>query len=408
MKTRISHTVTFGRAGNAADGQLHGWSGGEDGFTWMIGPESALVVPAQEAPHGLFVEIRGIPFTGRQRLPNQPISVKANGQPVGTFIAESEGVWALYAPPTACDRQTLTLTFEHPAHASPAELGLVNDDRQLAFAAKHVRILVAAEAYRGEIRRASAVPLACMDEERTEDALAEVSTLLGMPAGELAMRFENLGSNCEFGFFQRRCGVEPLGLLRFSSTRLHELVRGLDAGFASIGAPANVHVELEGNGSVEWIAFEDNYKLRYHTFVWQHQADAARTTSQEAKKLAFLGRKLVDDVMDGLKVFVFQRDRPPLSEAEVLPLFLALNRKARNSLLWVKVADRPDQVGTVVETTPGLLRGYVRRLAPGEMVPDLSVPDWLAVCANAELLRRNSSTAAAAGADGQGEAARSP
>ena len=394
MKTHISHTVTFGREGDAADAQRHGWSGGEDGFTWMIGPESTLIVPPQQAPHGLFVEIRGVPFTASDRLPGQIVTLKANGQPVGSFTAAAIGVWALHVPAAVCDQRSLVLTFEHPMHASPADLGGASDSRQLSLAVKRIRILVAAEAYTSDTQRSSTVALDCMDEQRSQDAIAEVPAHLGIAADELAKQFESLGSNCEFGFFQRRCGIEPLGLFRFSSSTVEDLVRGFDVSFEAVGDPASVRIILEENGSGQWIALEDNYNMRYHTFTHEREADAAQVLRQEVTRLAFYGRKLIDDVMDGRKTFVFKRRSPPLSQPEVLPLFLALNRHARNTLLWVTVADHPDQAGHVVETIPGLLHGYVRRLAPPEMVPDLSVPDWLAVCVNARLLLERASATA--------------
>src|ERR1700679_3995741 len=37
-------------------------------------------------------------------------------------------------------------------------------------------------------------------------------------ATALMYRFENLGSDCEFGFVQRHLGAEPLSLLRFAAS----------------------------------------------------------------------------------------------------------------------------------------------------------------------------------------------
>src|SRR6202035_5517212 len=68
----------------------------------------------------------------------------------------------------------------------------------------------------------------------------------------VASRFESLGggraveggfaAGCEFGFFQRHAGVEPLGLLRWSSIAPTSLAAALESRFDGIDAADNVTV----------------------------------------------------------------------------------------------------------------------------------------------------------------------
>ena len=63
-----------------------------------------------------------------------------------------------------------------------------------------------------------------------------------MPTRDLMLRFESLGQNCEFGLVQRRCGSEPLGLLRFASTPLPHLLAAFEGGFEGLGGPDAIEI----------------------------------------------------------------------------------------------------------------------------------------------------------------------
>jgi hypothetical protein len=108
---------------------------------------------------------------------------------------------------------------------------------------------------------------------------------------------------------------------------------------------------------------------------------------QEATRLKFLRRKFVEDLEAGEKIFVF-RSGTQVREAEILPLFLALNRKQTNTLLWVvpEQAGRPN--GTVEVLMNGLLKGYIDRFAPDENAHDFSFAAWVRICVHALLLNR--------------------
>ena len=78
------------------------------------------------------------------------------------------------------------------------------------------------------------------------DLTAWAAARTGLTLPDLAFRFESVGENCEFGLFQRRCDAEPLGLLRFSSTFMRNLIRGVQSGFAGLGENEDIEPRLEG------------------------------------------------------------------------------------------------------------------------------------------------------------------
>ena len=62
-------------------------------------------------------------------------------------------------------------------------------------------------------------------------------------------------------YFQRRCEAEPLGLLRFSSTFMRNLIRGIEGGFDGIGEIDDIDPRLEGTNRKEYMIHERNMGL---------------------------------------------------------------------------------------------------------------------------------------------------
>lgn len=50
----------------------------------------------------------------------------------------------------------------------------------------------------------------------------------------LVARFESLGDNCEFGFVQRRSGVEDGGLLRWAVSPPEALLKAIRSRFSGV------------------------------------------------------------------------------------------------------------------------------------------------------------------------------
>jgi hypothetical protein len=197
---------------------------------------------------------------------------------------------------------------------------------------------------------------------------------------DLMMQFESIGQNCEFGIVQRAYKAEPLGLLRWASVSFPNLISGLSAKFEGLGAPDAVQIRL-ANG--EYMADETRYKITYHTFVRQGETTPEALHEREHKRLRYLADKLIQDLEEAEKIFVYKKDEP-LSEDQIRQLHAALRVFGPNTLLWVAAMDATHSAGTVEWLGEGLLAGRVDHFADPDHVPSTtSVESWTTVCANA-------------------------
>jgi hypothetical protein len=285
----------------------------------------------------------------------------------------------------------MLITLQHPDAARPKDFSDTVDDRYLAFAVSEAKLYRVADDDASPGRHLPPGLMLGSTNERsfgvrsdlTEWAMART----GLTIPEIALKFESLGENCEFGLFQRRCDSEPLGLLRFSSTFMRNLIRGIDTGFKGLGTVEDIDPRLEGGVRKEYMIHEKRYGLVYHTFVYEGERSIWLMREQESARLKFLRRKFLEELEANDKIFVYKFDAP-VAEEEILPLHMALNRYGAAILLWVVPAERNRPAGTVEVVMPGLLKGYIDRFAPNDNAHDLSFEGWLRVCANAYVLAR--------------------
>jgi hypothetical protein len=217
-------------------------------------------------------------------------------------------------------------------------------------------------------------------------SISELPMLAGdtdVPLADIAGNMQSLGLNCEFGLVQRRAGAEPLGLLRFATSPLPALLAGLEARFDGIGDPAWMDLTevpfAPGSNSREWIVRDRRFGFVFHTWVRTSEASRAEIGRQFSRRLAFLARKMVEDLEDAEKLFVYQ-DRKIAAPPEGEPLLRALRRYGDNRLLLV-MAD-PACVGEIMPGPEGLLLGFVGRLTETGTANRFDWPDW------SRLLRR--------------------
>jgi len=206
----------------------------------------------------------------------------------------------------------------------------------------------------------------------------EGSTLQSEPRAETALlsAFENLGENCELALAQRHYGVEPpLTLLRWAGTNFDKLRRGLESRFLGLGHPETTEVT--------WA--EIDYRLRtpylsLHTNANQQRdaAGIAEILSTGCLTLRLLRRKLLKDIADARRIFVFGDADPAFGEPEMRQLHAALRTIGPASLLCVTAnAARPGT--TVSRLGPGLYAGSLTRF----VIPHGPFDEWLALCTRA-------------------------
>ena len=402
MPAVLELTLNFGSNGNSLGYLGGGWARAEETFTWAVGQESHLLLNMGQEGREYVLLLNVVPFARPPGLTAQRLIVSMNETVIGAETVTRPAMLAWRIPPGIARRAERTLvTLSHPDAARPADLGDSTDDRQLAFAVSEARLYHLPRAAFADQPLPAGLSLGSTaapgfavhpGADLGEWALART----GLPLAELATRFESLGDNCEFGLVQRRCDTEPLGLLRFAGAFSHDIVRGIERGFEGIGDPADIEPRLEGDdaGKREFMIHERKYGLIYHTFVYEGQRDPELLRRQEGTRLQFLRRKFLEEIDAGEKIFVY-RAGGDVPEAEILSLFLALNRGGRNTLLWVAPERGGRPCGTVEVLMNGLLKGHIDRFAPGSNAHDFSFEGWITVCVNAFLLDRLLRAAAA-------------
>ena len=385
MRNHVALTIDFGRGGNSDAYRLDGWSLPETDFCWTIGRRSALRLPRPLAPHGMVLELKCAPFADPARLAAQRLTLCVDGQETALMRMRIGGNFAWFLPSSDATGRDLSIVLDHPDAARPRDLGLSADEREIALMVFGARLLVLDEPPAMPAIRASAIRL---DTGLAPDAalIAAAAVIVGMTPNDFVTAFEAVCGNCEFGFFQRYCGAEPLSLLRFAAGRAALVMPGIDRGFAAIGEPSDLDPRISPSG-LEWMIQEKKYGLVYHTFTSPNDVPRDAMIVREAVRLKFLARKFMEDATEGRKIFVCKDERDMPVE-EVLALVLALNRHGPCTVLWAGPAADLGQNGRVEVVAPRLLRGYLDRLSPVADPSDFSPGGWLSLCVNALLLHR--------------------
>ncbi len=215
----------------------------------------------------------------------------------------------------------------------------------------------------------------------TLSASARREELAVPPDRDLLGEFVSIGANCELGFAQRHFGIESIGLLRFSGNRgLGSLIKLFETEFAGLGAPGSLRSTISWiEGQKEYMIWADEVGLFYHTWRNPDEVSQADVIAENEIKLAYLGRKLIEDLEDGEKIFVYkQSSRADL--AEMLSLHAAMSRYGRTRLLWVGRVEAGRSPGDVEWIAPNLLRGA---MASFDRAEEPCIDAWLTLCRNA-------------------------
>jgi hypothetical protein len=209
-----------------------------------------------------------------------------------------------------------------------------------------------------------------------------------MSPSALMLSFESLGERCDFGAVQRHFGVEPLGLLRFAWAPFDSLIAALEDRFDAIGTVDDTEF---GRYRDETILRMKKYGMMFHTFVeGMHDAPAVKQRAfyeQQRRRLTFLKDKLVADLEDPQKIYLYSTDEA-VSDDHARRLFAALRAYGRNSLLYVRPATARCPEGLAEVLDDGLYVGYFPGL--NDFVSGNSPPLelWRRLCAQTHRLAR--------------------
>jgi len=202
---------------------------------------------------------------------------------------------------------------------------------------------------------------------------------------DLFRRFESLGGSCEFGIAQRIGGAHTLGLLRWCSIQPDKLVKLLESRFEGIGLPEHTFVTLTDVGEY---ALVDKRYFTMHTFVEDRQADADKFLEQMCRRLLFLKNKLIEDLENGEKIFVYKPSDSLLKDSEIMAIWRAIGKYGTNAVLCVRLHDELHPAGTVEQLTDGLLVGYIDRVPTSMDQKGISYDCWVSICQSAARLAR--------------------
>ena len=205
---------------------------------------------------------------------------------------------------------------------------------------------------------------------------------LGPEAAALSA-FDSLGENCELALAQRHYGVElPLSLLRWSGTTYEDVARGLECRFEGLGDPATTRVA--------WTEMDYRIQtpyLRLHTTVIEPRDEkgVAELLHHGCATLRLLRRKLLRDIADSRRIFVFKSANPGFGLAEMRRLQAAMRAIGPASLLCVTQNDRAEAC-RVEKLADRLYAGRLERF----VIPHGPFDEWVALCSETLKLHRAS------------------
>jgi tetratricopeptide (TPR) repeat protein len=198
---------------------------------------------------------------------------------------------------------------------------------------------------------------------------------------ELMLCFESLGDNCEFGSVQRRAGAEPLGLLRFAAIGPENLAKALDSKFFGFGDPRNTAVDVHHNG--EYFLRDTRGLFAMHTFVQADTVDRDRFLAKQQSKMSFLRTKLIDDLQEGRKIFVYKDSARRLRGDDMIFLHRHLNDYGPGWILFVVESQGDAAPATVDLIGDRVMVGYIDRFASSASLTDISYNIWFDICRRA-------------------------
>ena len=214
-------------------------------------------------------------------------------------------------------------------------------------------------------------------------APVEIDAVDDEPARRMMLKFESLGSDCEFGMVQRRFGAEPLGLLRWNFVKIDRLIDALNQKFDQMGDPDMTHLTL--SLSNEYYVTDRRWHFGMHTFIFQSQANYDDLIKKMCRRVVFLRERIISDLEEAQKIFVFKSEN--ISFDDVRALYSSIRRYGPARFLFVVPVDEPwanpmrkMAPGTVECLDEGFYVGLISHAGNRGGYWDIAFDDWLSVC----------------------------
>jgi hypothetical protein len=367
---------------------ISGWSEPEPEFTWSIDDESVLCIPLVGVDCDIELHLTLMPLMMKPFRHVQRLGVEINGVVFGSEHLYGPTMIGYRIPVSIAGRSSnLTIRLVHPDAFSPADITESPETRRLAFAFWEAVVIRAAPEVAHVPIKVRGTKL--LDALNLKHYIDNAAAATGLALDQMASAFESLGTNCEFGLFQRRCGSESLGLLRFAGMPYPSLVTGLDLGFPGIEDEAMLQCTIEG-ATPEWMVEHTAFHLKFHTFASPSEVSEESIIRQQSRVLPFRRDRLMDILATGEKMFVVMRPEG-LTVSQVRPLLSVLRSYGPISLLYVSDTTG-EPAGTVQRVEADLYCGsmdMIERVALADelvgrdnWLSDASFAAWTEICSN--------------------------
>jgi hypothetical protein len=207
----------------------------------------------------------------------------------------------------------------------------------------------------------------------------------------LMYQFESLGENCELGLVQRKYGAEPLSLLRWTSVHPFALVKLLKTQFEGVGDPDQMTMNEAPWGEI-FLSY-NRFGMNFHTFRNKISENREIWFAQECSRLAFLRDKLLEDISEGDKIFVYKM-QAGLSDDVLGHMRDIAEQAGVKKLLFVLPQSDQRKAGEVLPREKGCAIGYISELGPSDGVWNIPFGEWVQVCQGARDIFGNPGDAA--------------
>ncbi len=193
---------------------------------------------------------------------------------------------------------------------------------------------------------------------------------------DLLANFESLGNNCEFGIVQRAADYDPPGLFRNAGfLRTEQMIHAIEASFEGMFDEGR-YVFSRPAGWPDCALDCRVFGFQFHTGIPNTETDE-RVFANAIGLFRFLKRKILEDLQDAQKIFVYRHNEAAqTSDYLAEQLLAALRRHAPNWLLLVREDTRPERRFAWAEAgAGGLIRAGISRLSK-ENPPYVDFAAW--------------------------------
>ena len=152
-----------------------------------------------------------------------------------------------------------------------------------------------------------------------------------------------------------------------------------------MGDPANTILTVTRSG--EYYVEDRRWGLGMYTFMYASGHDTSTIEAKFRRRIVYLRDKLLADLGDARKVFVFKTNAVDIEGLQLLHRACRAYGPVR--LLHVRdtqipLSDRPGDAapGRVIALDEGLHVGFLRRMGGSGGTWDIAFDDWVAVCSS--------------------------